>query len=153
MNKLIVVDVSVAIKWRLNDEECITEARQLLRDYQEGKIDFLAPKLFLVEVANAFAAAAMRKRLSAADAFDDFHAIADVAFPLVEDADYIDNAWQIAMKHSRAIYDALYLALAESLNCDFYTGDKKLYNAVKDKLPYVKWIGEYKSEKHFQKSA
>lgn len=36
-----------------------------------------------------------------------------------------------------ASYDAHYLALAESLNGEFYTGDKRLYNTVKDSLSWI----------------
>jgi len=40
------------------------------------------------------------------------------------------------------VYDASYLSLAKKNNIGFVTGDKRLYNAVKDKLKWVKWIGD-----------
>jgi predicted nucleic acid-binding protein len=39
-------------------------------------------------------------------------------------------------------YDCHYLALAERYECELWTGDERLYNAVGAKLPWVKWIGE-----------
>jgi len=41
----------------------------------------------------------------------------------------------------RSVYDVSYIVLAKKNNTDFVTGDKRLYNAVKDKLKWVKWIG------------
>lgn len=36
-----------------------------------------------------------------------------------------------------AVYDAHYLAVAEQLEADFYTADKRLYNSVKNLLSWV----------------
>lgn len=41
----------------------------------------------------------------------------------------------------RAAYDAHYLALADHLRCEFWTGDRKLFNAVASELPWVRLIG------------
>ena len=38
-------------------------------------------------------------------------------------------------------YDTAYLALAQLDRCDFWTADRRLYNTVKEELPWVKWIG------------
>jgi predicted nucleic acid-binding protein len=144
MGEQIVVDASVGVKWRLDDEVHTQEARALLKDYADGRVDLIAPKLFMVEVANAFAVAVMRQRIEEVDARESFQAVIEVGFSFLEDSDYLIPAWEIAAKHSLSIYDALYLALAESIGCDFYTGDDRLYKAVEEKLPYVKWIGNYK---------
>ena len=40
-------------------------------------------------------------------------------------------------------YDASYLALAENEKTPFVTADKVLYNKVRKKLKYIKWLGEY----------
>jgi predicted nucleic acid-binding protein len=29
------------------------------------------------------------------------------------------------------------------LSCELWTGDRRLYNVVKDELPWVKWLGNY----------
>ena len=36
-----------------------------------------------------------------------------------------------------------YLALAQRKSARLVTGDRRLYNAVKDKLPWVLWIEDY----------
>ena len=42
-----------------------------------------------------------------------------------------------------AAYDAHYLALAEMMNCEFWTADRRLFNVVKDELPWVRWLGKH----------
>ncbi|MBW2664528.1 MAG: type II toxin-antitoxin system VapC family toxin [Deltaproteobacteria bacterium] len=51
----------------------------------------------------------------------------------------------LARSFTRSVYDALYLSVAEERNFDFVTGDKRLYNSVKEKLKWVKWIGQMKA--------
>jgi predicted nucleic acid-binding protein len=53
------------------------------------------------------------------------------------------RAYTLARKYRRSVYDSLYLDLAEPRRCESWTGDRKLYNAVKAQLPFVRWIGDY----------
>ena len=39
-------------------------------------------------------------------------------------------------------YDAHYLALAESRQCECWTADERLWNTVKNALPWVRWLGQ-----------
>ena len=41
-----------------------------------------------------------------------------------------------------AVYDAHYLALAESLGCELWTADQRFYRAVSSSVDNVRWIGE-----------
>ena len=52
-------------------------------------------------------------------------------------------AFQFAYQYQRSAYDGAYLALAQSQGLWFYTGDRRLCNAVGQALPWVKWIGDY----------
>ena len=40
-------------------------------------------------------------------------------------------------------YDAHYLALAESYQCECWTGDKRLRNTVRKELPWVRGVGQH----------
>jgi predicted nucleic acid-binding protein len=44
-----------------------------------------------------------------------------------------------------AVYDAHYLALAERENCQYWTADKRLLNAINGKLPWVHKLEDYHS--------
>jgi predicted nucleic acid-binding protein len=40
-------------------------------------------------------------------------------------------------------YDSYYLVLAQALECDFWTADKRLFNALQEtRLGWVHWIEE-----------
>ena len=41
--------------------------------------------------------------------------------------------------------DAHYLALAERENCEFWTADTRLLNAINGKLPWVHKLEEYQA--------
>lgn len=50
--------------------------------------------------------------------------------------------WTLQLRRGSA-YDSFYLALAQSLDCDLWTADKKLFNALKDaRLEWLHWIEE-----------
>ena len=39
-------------------------------------------------------------------------------------------------------YDALYLALAESEECDLWTADRRFVRSLRGRFPRARWIGE-----------
>ena len=41
------------------------------------------------------------------------------------------------------VYDATYAALAEVRGCDFWTADKRFYNAARQKYSFVRYLGDY----------
>jgi predicted nucleic acid-binding protein len=57
------------------------------------------------------------------------------------DFDQIQAAmdWTIRLRRAAA-YDSFYLALAESMGCDLWTADRRLFNTVN--LPWVRFVGE-----------
>jgi predicted nucleic acid-binding protein len=54
-----------------------------------------------------------------------------------------DRIFDISAKHNRSAYDGAYIAVAESKDIPFLTGDKKLFNSLKHHFSFVKWIGNY----------
>ena len=59
--KRIVIDASVALKWRLRDEEATSQADALLEDFLARKLELLTPTLFDYEIANALRVAVTRQ--------------------------------------------------------------------------------------------
>jgi predicted nucleic acid-binding protein len=56
----------------------------------------------------------------------------------------LKRAYELANQFDRpTAYDAQYLAVAERLNCEFWTADEKLFNAVQQSLNWVKWVGKF----------
>ena len=139
---MVVVDASVVLKWQLDDEEYIPQATALRNDfYAQGAIKAIAPHLLIYEVINGIVTATRRKRLTSDKALEVINNLIELGVELkeVEPA----RVLELALEHSLAAYDAAYLALAESEGCELWTGDRPFYQAVKARLPRVKWIGDY----------
>jgi predicted nucleic acid-binding protein len=61
----------------------------------------------------------------------------------LEPVDFHIRAFDLANRLNRpAAYDTHYLALAEHLDCEFWTADERLTNAVKSTLPWVKLLSQ-----------
>ncbi|MCS7191206.1 MAG: type II toxin-antitoxin system VapC family toxin, partial [Fimbriimonadales bacterium] len=55
-------------------------------------------------------------------------------------------ALTLAQQYDRSVYDCAYLALAQQLGVWFFTGDRRLYNALQPHLAFVRWVGDYNWE-------
>jgi len=137
-----VIDASVAAKWILpaSGETLTREALALLKGYVAGELRFVVPDLFWAELAHILWKAVRQKRLRATSAESALHAVRDRRFPTVSSHTLLVEAFSIATAFDRAIYDALYVALAVTSKSQLVTADERLANALAAHLP-VKWLG------------
>jgi predicted nucleic acid-binding protein len=145
----IVVDASAALKWYLHDEDHKVEADAMQNDLFAGKIALLVPTLFDYEIANALKVAVLKRRITqqfAEISLQGLHLLPVRRYPA---SALLDSALSLAFSHQRSVYDASYLSLAEAHAVDFYTGDKRMFNAMQqvpgNKFDWVKWIGDYQT--------
>ena len=137
----IVVDASVVLKWYLRDEEFGERAREILRRYVKGTLELVAPTLLPYEVGNALLIAEKRSRIDRSVTKTAFDAFLELEIPLEDPLSDPSEVFVFSRTYMRSIYDASYLALAGKRNVRLVTGDKRLFNAVKGKLPWIDWIG------------
>lgn len=138
----LVVDSSVAVKWFVVEPHTV-EARKILDGYQNGSLSFLAPDLINAEFGNIIWKKHLFQGLAAADAqhvLDEFRAL---QLTLTSTALLLEEAYQLAVRHQRTVYDALYLALSLRENCQFVTADEKLVNAVGASFPNLIWLANW----------
>jgi predicted nucleic acid-binding protein len=65
----------------------------------------------------------------------------------VVDEVLLRRAYESATEYNRpTAYDAQYLAVTERYQCDFWTADERLFNAVSGRFPSVYWLGDVKLE-------
>ncbi|HEV8718046.1 MAG TPA: type II toxin-antitoxin system VapC family toxin [Candidatus Binatia bacterium] len=124
--KRLVLDASVALKWRLRDEEATSQADALLDDSLARQLSLLTPTLFDYEIANALKVAVARGRLAESEALT---ALTDFQQFRIERYDFpgIQSlAFQLASQYQRSVYDSAYMALAQAKGLWFYTGDRQL---------------------------
>ena len=141
--KRVVIDASVALKWRLRDEEATQQADAPLDDFLVGKLELLTPTLFDYEIANALRVAVTRQRLSEQDAVAAFADFAQYAILRCDFLGISIPTFLLSGQHQRSAYDSAYIALAQMQGIWFFTGDKRLFNAVGQALAWVKWLGDY----------
>lgn len=139
----IVIDASAALKWRLRDEEATEQADAILNDFLNKRLSLIVPTLFDYEITNALKIAVVMRRLNKEDALSAIADFQQFALKRTEFSQIQTKAFEMAYRYQRSVYDSTYLALAFSQKILFYTGDRRLFNAVGQTLTWVKWIGDY----------
>ena len=136
-NSQICVDASLAIKL-VSPEPGRDQVLVLWEGWlKEGAI-LVAPYLFCYEVTSVLWRKAVRGIWTHEEARAAVEAALDLGVRLMDAPGLSLQAFDIAARFRRpAAYDAHYLALAEVLGCNFWTADRKLYNAVQEQLSYV----------------
>jgi predicted nucleic acid-binding protein len=140
----VVVDASVAVKWCLPSprEELVAEAEELLVSSRRDEVRFLVPDLFWVELANALWKAVRRGEMSSGNAAAAMSFLRDLGIATFPSIDIVPQALDLAISHSRTVYDSLYVALALHSKSELITADERLANALAAHLP-VKWLGAF----------
>ncbi len=125
----LVVDSSVVAKWVLLEADS-ADAQLLLADTAVQGGASIILDLALVEVTNAIWKQHFRKLIS----LDDTKRLLDVLLRIpvgIEPAHkLLKPALEIAGRHGRAVYDALFVALAAETGLQGVTADEPLYNMV-----------------------
>jgi len=135
----MIVDASVVLRAFFPDEEQ-AQAQALIRDHVSGRVRLAAPTLLLYELTNAVLQAKRRGRITAEEGKAILAAFEGLGIELEP------VTWQqmlpLAQRFDRSAYDAAYLALAKAREEPLITSDLRLYNAVRDTLDWVQWIGD-----------
>jgi predicted nucleic acid-binding protein len=138
----LVVDASVTIKW-VNPYETLVDQANLLRQrYEQGEVSLLVPSFWDYEVVNGINKAIARGDLNeqeGREAMALLLAVRAQKIPLPSP----QKSYELARRYQRSVYDSWYLSLAEETGCEFWTADRRLYNAVNPRLAFVKWLGNY----------
>jgi predicted nucleic acid-binding protein len=140
---IAVIDASVALKWQFEDEEASNAAIIFLEDFINGRIDLISPTLFPYEILNAINVAINRKRIKEEAGYKAINYIKSLGIELRNLDDLMGTVFNRARQYGLSPYDCAYIVLAEREKCEFFTGDKKLFNSMKNRLAWIKWIGDY----------
>jgi len=131
-----VVDSSVALKWVLPEADSAKAIR--LRDaYKNGIHEMLAPGIFLSEIANGLASSERQGRIKTGEATVFLHDIIRAAPTLHPTPPLLLRAIEVAVATRRAVYDCVYLALAESEGCELVTADDHFARGLRPAYPFI----------------
>ncbi len=143
MSYQICVDASLAVLW-LVPTESSRQASDLLEQWTRLGVDFICPPLFDAEVTSVIRLYVHLKKLLPEEGEEAFSGYSSLGVNTLSPGRLTQTAWELARKYNQPrTYDMQYLALAELKDCEFWTGDKRLANAVHGNKR-VKWFGDYR---------
>ena len=137
------VDSSVALTVVFAEEQS-ERGSAFFRDAAWSGTLLTAPFLMPAEVTNAVRRRMRAERWSLDVARDLLTRLDALSIDLLEPAGLHHRALELAAAHSLSAYDAHYVALAEFAGCELWTTDLGMLTAVRGRLPFVKWIGDYR---------
>lgn len=125
----VIVDSSVAYKWLSPDEEGgVEQAFSILWSHRSGEVTLVAPPILYVELANSLR---YSKHVAEDDTVALIGALDELGIELVESTpSRLVAATRLSHRHHVSIYDALFLALAEELDCPLITADRKAFAGI-----------------------
>lgn len=139
----IVIDASVSVKWYLRNEDLASESSVLLDDFDADRVSLVAPGHFPIEVGNALRNAVRPGRLTVPSAHQALATFTALAIRIVPLDELLILGFQVALRYDCALYDALYLALADELGCPFVHADRRLRNTLASRFEHELWIEDY----------
>lgn len=144
----LCVDACLAAQWVIA-ESLSPKALALYRQSRTSEHELVVPPLLAYEVTNAIFKRTWRPLTSGVTIgveqaqallreLDLFEVVVR-SYPAIHE-DALGLAHEYGLKSS---HDAHYLALARHLGCDLWTADQRLWNALRDHVDDVFWLGDY----------
>ncbi len=130
---MAVVDASIILSLAL-PLPFSSQASMLCAGLRRDGVELVVPALMEYEVCSALRRAVTVGVLSEAEARHALDMLHDLELRSISPAHSLHRRallWAARVNHPKA-YDAAYLALAEELGCDLYTGDQRLAAAARD---------------------
>lgn len=142
MDAKICVDASFALKLVLPEADSDL-AQSEWQNWLHSGVELTAPDLFTYETTSVLRNRVFRKEITQSEADEALEILGGLEITYHQPAAIRQLAWDLARGVNRpTAYDAFYLALAQQEGCPFWTGDRRLYNAVKNRLKWVHVLGQ-----------
>ena len=142
MNLPVCVDASLTVKLVLPEQDSDL-VRALWAEWERNGVERVVPTLWGYEVASVIRKHGRRGAVSPEEEEAVLDLLLNLPVRVVDMWPYHRDAWRLALDLGMTVtYDAHYLLLAQALGVEFWTGDKRLWNRVRDRFGWVRWIGE-----------
>ena len=142
MSGQVVVDASVVVKWLVWEDDSAV-ARALREEWISDSVRMLAPRMLLNETANALLRKERDGKIPAGDARQRMREFRELDIEYVEWPNLYDEgiALALALNHP-AVYDTLYLAVAEEYGCELWLADGPFYDRAVAAGRPVRFLGD-----------
>lgn len=138
----ICIDASFALKLVLF-EPGSEEAYDLWESWLRSDLVIIAPLLLSFEATSVIRNHVHRGLVSEELGRRALDALEGLSIRAVHSEELHLRAWEFATHFDRpTAYDSYYLALANAAGCDLWTADRRLYNAVREELSWVNYLGK-----------
>jgi len=146
MKSSACVDANIIIKLVVEEADS-DQADALWESWIRNDVQVISPSLLCYETTAVLRKKVYRNQLSESIAEKALSAALNLLDQqvslVVSTVELHRRAWKLAHRLNRpTAYDAHYLALAETESCEFWTADERLYNSVKEKFPFIRWLGD-----------
>jgi predicted nucleic acid-binding protein len=127
----VCIDASFILALLLPDQRT-SRTTDMWQNWLKERILCFAPPLFFAEVTSVLREKVYFKELTPEEGDDVFQRFLRLRVANFIPSDLHQRAWELAKRYnlSRA-YDPQYLAVAEALDCDLWTADRRLSNNVR----------------------
>jgi predicted nucleic acid-binding protein len=144
--KTVVVDTSVVLAFYLPAEPLKAQALNLLAEYATGRVKFATTTLTMYEILNVLSRCVRGVKSGQSMQFDQalavHAAITNLAIEEYPVGPLAERILDLTVRHARSAYDAAYVALAEHLGVELVTADERLFNALVELQPAVRFLGQ-----------
>ena len=116
--------------------------RELARQWKHDGAILYAPTLWLYEMTSALCKVVRMRELTPAEGRQTLALVHRLGVQLIPPDDALARSafeWTVRLNRTAA-YDSFYLALAEALQCELWTADRRLHRAVD--LAWVRSAGD-----------
>ena len=113
------------------------KAIRLLDEYRMGMHELLSPDIYGVETLNGLSKAERQKRIPVGDGFRLWRSLLADAPIFHPHSLLLARAYDIATAARVAVYDCIYVALAEREGTELVSADDKLVKNLKGRFPFI----------------
>jgi predicted nucleic acid-binding protein len=140
MTSFVMIDASFTFKL-LTPNPLREQLKKLVRQWVGEEYVLCTPHLWLYEMTSILTKMVYFGEMDEEDAYESLGLVLNLGVQMIPpDEDQVQRAFVWTRRLDRvAAYDSFYLAVAESLDCEFWTADRRLVNAVKQ--PWVRLAG------------
>jgi predicted nucleic acid-binding protein len=145
MSSITCADANLALKLVLQEHDSGL-ARALWEDWKAHQTTVIVPTLWGYEVTSVIRNRAHRGKLAPEMEAEALATVQGLPVQLMRPPGLHQRACELARHFDLpAAYDAHYLALAEMVDCPFWTADERLFNVVRGPLAWVHWLGNFQT--------
>ena len=139
---LVCVDSNIVLKLVLVEDDSPV-ARAAWGGWEAAGTQVVAPPLFWYEVTSVLRNRTYRGRFTPEEGWRALGLLFELNISAVAPEGLHQRSWELATVLDLPVtYDAYYLALAESMECEFWTADTRLHRAIGGRLDWVRLLEE-----------